>query len=733
MISGMAMEQLFVRIMGDKSHLDKVYAGAVKQTQQLADKLGAIGMAMTKYVTAPIVAVGGLSVHAFADFDHAMTESTALIKLTGEEIEALKAKALELGAKFPMGPVKAAEAYYELFSAGMSAKQAIASLEPIMRFAAAGAFDLKTATALAEGALSALGMMSHDTGEQIANTTAITNHLVKASTLVSGTVEEFGRALTRDFGSVMKMYNISLSEGVAILASFHKQQIRGAMAGNMAARMMRLVMSAAFKHADAWKAAGIAVYDAGGNLRTTMDILKDFERVMGQMSDLEKIGLLDKLGLKTLSQKALTPLIGKSGDIAGYIKQFETMGDVTQDVSDRQLAGFSNQMKVLINQLKIVGIEIGEMIAPAIRALAEGVKELIAGWKQLSPATKQFILIAAGIAAAIGPLLLAAAAIPMIFGAIASGAAILGPILPILIGLGVAVGGFILASGGVEQAWQNIQQAARQFTDWFMPIWKAASDLLVAVWPLVQEAAKATWDWIASNLMRLAEGVRTYVGFMLGDFTMSWTEIRDTVVEALRLATFAVENFEVAARWAAVKIAQHFYNMANQITLGVGGMVDDFTLGIGKALKEEEEAAKLAFAMWKKQRADAAKAGDNATAVLPTPSEVAKATDKARATGKSLGKAMKEGFKQEADRIDAALWGSAEALSRIAEYRDKIRRADGVGGGVKPPTAPMVPGQRQGAEPPGPVMNQVVEILKDIRDNTKDDGDGIDLDVADLE
>jgi TP901 family phage tail tape measure protein len=707
------LESLVIKLLGDGRHYEQMLKSAVGQTRQMAENVRRVGEALTRYVTVPLMAIAGLSVHAFADFNQAMTESTALIRLTQDEITALEKKALELGAILPMGPVAAAEAYYEMFSAGLDAQQSLASLEPLMRFAAAGAFNLATAVALLEGGMSALGLMSKETAVQVANMTRVSDVLVRASTLVSGSVSEFGRALTRDAGAVMKAFNIDVEAGVAVLAAYHRMQIRGAMGGNMYGRVIRLLTAAAGKNAEAWKKVGIAVFDAQGVLRSMPDILADFERVTKGMSDAARVQLLDKLGLKILSQKALTPLIGMSEAIRKYEKELRAAGGTTQEVSDRQLKSFSNQMKILRNQLEIVAIEIGGMLAPLIGQLAEGVKGLVAWWKALTPETKKFILVAAGIAAAVGPVLLVLGMLPMVVGAIAGGASLIAPLLPLIAGIAVAAAGFIAESGGVEQAWARIQAAAREFIDWVRPVWDATVAFFVAAWPHIVEGAVIAWQLIRRSFENGLEVVRFFLGAMLGDATMTWAEIRDAVVFALDVGSLAMENFGLVAQRVAVEVGQYFLDMADRVTFGMAGVVDSYTLKLGEQFQSVRDEFNAALEEMRRKRAAVApEALKIAVAAGPAAEQLKK---QAGALGGEMGEELKKGMAQAVSMPEAALFGSAEAESRWEAYLQKL--------------SPAGAGAAGGGEDAG----DIVDAIDNLTEVVKGRGEvGIDVEGADI-
>ena len=87
-------------------------------------------------------------VNVFADFDDTMLRVQALSGATGEQFDALTAKAQELGAKTRYSASEAAQGMSQLAAAGQSTEQIMESIGPALNLAAAGGSDLGTTTSV---------------------------------------------------------------------------------------------------------------------------------------------------------------------------------------------------------------------------------------------------------------------------------------------------------------------------------------------------------------------------------------------------------------------------------------------------------------------------------------------------------------------------------------------------------------------------------------------------------
>jgi len=407
----MKVGELFIVIDTKLDRFNKGMSDAQRSMVKIGKNFTAIGKKMTMMVTLPILALGAASVKAFANFDKAMIESLAIM---GDVSDSMKKKMEDVAKTISEETIFSAKelagAYYFLASAGMNAEQSVAALGDVARFAQAGAFDLATATDLLTDAQTALGLSSKNAAENQENLLRISDVLVKANTLANASVQQFSEALTNRAAAAMRMLGMEVEEGVAVLAAFADQGRKGSEAGEAFAIVIRDLQRAAIKNKEAFKEAGITVFDSSGEFMNMADIIGDLEDHLEGMSDEQKKTTLSVLGFQERSQSNIITLTGMSDKIRLYEKDMRKAGGTTKEVSEKQLKAFSNQMKLVRNELVNVGTQIGKILVPIIKELVENYIEPAIKWfSNLSEETKKTIVKFAGLAAILGPL-------SMIFG-----------------------------------------------------------------------------------------------------------------------------------------------------------------------------------------------------------------------------------------------------------------------------------------------------------------------------
>lgn len=318
-------------------------------------------------------AVAGMAVYStmqFAKFDQAMTQSTAIMSgVTAETRKEMEAMARSIARDGITSASDLAESYYFLASAGMDAEQSIASLAHVEKFAVAGAFNMARATDLLTDAQSALGLTSKDVATNQRNLVRVSDVLVKANTLANASVEQFSESLTNKAGASLRILNKDIEEGVAILAAYADQGVKGTEAGEKLAIVLRDLQRTARTNVAEWEALNVAVFDGEGNMRSIIDIVADLEGALDGMSDAQLGAQMEMLGFQDRSVQAITALLGTSDALRNYEAELRRAGGTTAEVANRQLQSFTNQMTILKNTVLDAALSVGSALAPLALAL----------------------------------------------------------------------------------------------------------------------------------------------------------------------------------------------------------------------------------------------------------------------------------------------------------------------------------------------------------------------------
>lgn len=343
--------------------------------KQLAGAFKDIGETMTKAFTLPIVAGFGAVIKASSDFDKEMTKSLAIMGPISDSLRRkMEENARSVAKTFGVSHAEAARSYYSLASAGMSAQQSMAALPTVAQFAKAGMMEMGQATDLLVSSQTALGLSSKDPIKNQLELAHVSDVLVNANNGAIGSVQQFAEALSNKAAAAMRTYHVSVEQGTAVLMAYAQAGIQGATAGERYDILLRELTGAALKHADAFKAAKIAVFDHTGALRPMGDVIGDIEKRFTGMSDAQRVTELGLLGIKAKSQSAILGLLGMSQAIKDNEKALFVQGS-TALVAQKQMQSFSEQLNLLKVAAVDVAISLGQSLLPVAQRMVKVAKD----------------------------------------------------------------------------------------------------------------------------------------------------------------------------------------------------------------------------------------------------------------------------------------------------------------------------------------------------------------------
>lgn len=519
---------------GDSIGLTQTLNRAAKDFERAGAKMSSAGRRLTRNVTLPLAAIGAGSVKAFSEFDSAMTQSVAIM---GDVSSAMRgemaAAARQVSRDLTVTSTQAAESFFFLASAGLDAEQSIAALPQVAAFAQAGMFDMSRATDLATDAQSALGLAADDATVNLRNMTRVTDVLVRANTLANASVEQFSTALTTEAGAAMKTFGIDVEEGVAVLAAFADQGIKGQVAGSGFSRILRLMSQAAVNNKEEMAELGISFFDAEGNMRNMADVVENLTTVLGPMSDEQRAASLEAIGFTARVQGIIQPLLGTSAAIREYEAGLRAAGGTTRDVASKQLVSFSAQMQIARNRIVNAAQTLGRILAPTVLSITQRIADAADSFANLSPRVQTMIVAAAGAAAALGPLLIVAGSLAAALGALLSPVGLvvagIGSIAAVALAGAADLGGFqekivtgfrivrdvvLDAASFVVDALDAIIQAVRPTANFLIALFVGTGNAAIAVWGAIRDDFIAAFTAIREFVRPIIVGIATGLEFI---------------------------------------------------------------------------------------------------------------------------------------------------------------------------------------------------------------------------
>ena len=253
----------------------KAMEEAGDKVQQAGKGIANAGKAMTTYVTAPIVAAGTAAVKTAADFDSGMSKVQAISGATAEEMEALRAKAREMGAQTKFSASESADALSYMAMAGWKSEDMLNGLSGIMHLAAASGEELGTTSDIVTDALTAFGLTAKDSAH-------FADVLAAAATNSNTNVSMLGESF-KYAAAPAGTLGYSTEDVAIALGLMANNGIKADMAGTSLRNLFQRMAKPTKESAMAMEQLGLTLYDDQGKMLSLREVMEQLREGMGNV------------------------------------------------------------------------------------------------------------------------------------------------------------------------------------------------------------------------------------------------------------------------------------------------------------------------------------------------------------------------------------------------------------------------------------------------------------------
>lgn len=259
-------------------------AQAAEEQKRAAEDIGRALLT----VGAAITAVVGLAVAGSAQFDQAMSQTSAAIMATRAEQEALSESALRAGQDTAYSATEAAAAQEELAKAGLSVTEVIGGgLNGALALAAAGQLEVARSAEIMATTLKQYNLEADQAGH-------VSDLLAAGAGKAQGSVEDLGLALSYA-GPVAAGLGVSIEETTGVLALFASRGILADRAGTGLRGMLMSLTSPSQIAARTMKEYGIEVFNADGSMKSMAEVADELQSAMGHLTEAERSQALGRI------------------------------------------------------------------------------------------------------------------------------------------------------------------------------------------------------------------------------------------------------------------------------------------------------------------------------------------------------------------------------------------------------------------------------------------------------
>ena len=431
---GFSVKTISIIVAANIKGLEKGMGKANKSLARFASGAARMGSLLTFSVTAPLAALGKAAVDTFVDFEDGMMKVAVVTGATETQMKLLEGTARELGKTTQFTASEFAELQLILGRKGFDPSQIMGMQEAIADLALATGEGLAIAAETVSASINAFNLEASDSAS-VANTLAMAaaNSSIQLNTFSTA----FGHA-----GASANAVGVSVEHLSAMMGVLMDNGIKASKAGTG----LRKVFSKLNEE-------GVPFTSVLEDMASGQMTLNDATALVGETASNQLLILsnnLDKVNELTNSYETNTTALGEMA---------AKMESTTQ--------GKIKKMQSAINELQLV---FGELLTERLIPVIEKITELANKFSDLDVGTQNTIINVLGIAAALGVLLLAVAALVPLVTLLVDGLMFIGGVVAVLLAplitleallVGLAIGVTLIARhyGGLIMEAENLAKA----------------------------------------------------------------------------------------------------------------------------------------------------------------------------------------------------------------------------------------------------------------------------------
>ncbi len=421
------LAQATVVLDGDDSGLRAALTGAESAMRSAGERMASIGHELQMKLTLPTLAVGGAAVHTAADFDASMRKIAALTETSVAQVDDWRGRVRQLAIQYGQSSKDAAEALYFISSAGIHGAKAMNTLETALKGSAVG---LGALPSVADAAVSAMNAYAKS-GLTAQRATEILASGIKYGKL---SAESLAPVLGRVTG-VAAALGVSFEQVVGTLAVFSHTGTEAEEAAVQLSSLFTVLLNPSKEIAKSLAAHGLsmaALRQEASGAQGLIGVMRTLDQAYhGNVEEIREIIP------NVRAFRGVMNALAQDSHFVDSVMQGTANSVGTLDQAWQKSQGPALQLRQSWQKIKDSLIELGNVlnpiVIPAIVSLVNHVK-LAANWfASLSPQMQHTIVVAAGMAAALGPALVALSVLPRVMAfALSSSVSLAGGFMSLL-------------------------------------------------------------------------------------------------------------------------------------------------------------------------------------------------------------------------------------------------------------------------------------------------------------
>lgn len=407
---------------------------------KVGSSMRSAGKDLTAFVSAPLAAMGALTLKTAGDFEASMNRVQAATNASTAEFAAMQKMALDLGANTSKSASESADMMEMLAKNGLTATQILdGAAAASIKLSEATGGDLSTSADVATNVMAQFKIEAKDLGRVVDGITNVT------------LASQFGFNDYKDAiaqaGGVAGALGVSFEDFNAAIAGTSSVFNSGSDAGTSFKTFLTTLSPKSKAAANAMKELGLEFFNADGSMKSMAAVAEELKTSLSGLSDEAKTDAVTTIFGSDAMRTALALADQGAAGIDKLAIAIERKGSADAQAAAR-MKGFNGELEKLGGALETLAINIANSgLLAFVTSLISKLADFVSSLSKTNPQLLNWGVVVAGVGAALGPLLIT-------LGLVATGIAAVGAPVAAAIAAFAA-----LAAGGVAlyQSWEQIK------------------------------------------------------------------------------------------------------------------------------------------------------------------------------------------------------------------------------------------------------------------------------------
>lgn len=571
----------------DKS-LDDLGDSAEESSSSFGSMTVAIGNLISQGIQMAIGAVKDFvkeTINVGKEFDSSMSQVAAVSGATGDDLEALRDKAKEMGANTKFSASEAADAFNYMAMAGWKTEDMLSGIDGVLALAAAGNTDLATTSDIVTDALTAFGESAGEAGR-------LADIMAAASSNANTNVEMMGETF-KYVAPVAGAMGYSMEDTSVAIGLMANAGIKAGQAGTSLRSILTRLAAPPKEAATAMNALEIEITNADGTMKPFSEVIGILREKFDGLSESQQTQYAKQIAGQEAMSGLLAIVNAAPADLDKLTNAINNSNGAAEEMAATMQDNLGGDLTQLGSKFEGVQIALYEKFEPALRDGVDILSKMLDALMWVIDKGSQFVdwlnsgsVGAEAFKVVVIALTAAFTAFMAVLGAQAAWTGLIAligkvkagfialnatmaanPIGLVIAAIAALVAAFVYLWNNCEEfrefwinLWEKIKEIASATWEAITGFFSAAWEKIKEIWGKVGDWFKETWEkikeafanvkeWFSEKFTAAKEGIQNAWSTVKDWFANVWNGIKETFS---KVDSWMSEKF--GAAWDAIKL-----------------------------------------------------------------------------------------------------------------------------------------------------------------------------------